>query len=78
VRGSHATSGVAIPVGSHRALRSPVEVIHQVLVFSLDLRVKRLDQVTDGNQSDQFIAFDHGQLTAMMIGHLAHGFGQGP
>jgi hypothetical protein len=48
-----------------------------MMVFNHDLLVQRLDQVTCGNQSDQGAALDHGQLPDMVLGHLAHGFGQG-
>jgi hypothetical protein len=54
-----------------------VEIVHQVLVFSLDLRVKRLDQVTDGNQPDQLTTIDHRQLTDVVFGHFSNGFCQG-
>ena len=39
-------------------------------VLGLDLLAHRLDEITHGNQPDQFAAVDHGQLADVVPGHL--------
>ncbi len=47
-----------------------MEIVHQMQVLRLDLLVQRLDEITRGNQPDQFASLDHRQLADVMTGQF--------